>query len=221
MTCRMLLSVGQIPMDQLLSDFQLMAQNKNEIHELNKNNPNFLHKDGWGIVLGEAGSLELYKKDCPCWEDPKFKDYRNASPDFVMLHARRASKNTPVNLESTQPFKEGEWFFCHNGTIYDFIPGKRSDSREFLSFLLERLYEAGDKEKAIRAATRRIKRYSGLNFLLSNGNETYVLNKFLEYPQYYTMKYLNNEGLAIISSEILPSFYGDWEKMPHDRIAKL
>ena len=133
----MLVALGQIPMKQLLSDFQLMAQNKNEIHELNKNNPDFVHKDGWGIVIGDSGSLELYKKDCPCWEDEKFENYRNASADFVMLHARRASKNTLINLESTQPFKEKELYFCHNGTINDFIPREITDSKIFFSLILE------------------------------------------------------------------------------------
>lgn len=39
---RALVAVGQFRMSQLLEDFKLMAQNKNEKHEFNKNNPNFI-----------------------------------------------------------------------------------------------------------------------------------------------------------------------------------
>ena len=56
MTCRMLIAIGQFPVAQLLDDFKLMALNRNEPHELNRNNCNFIHDDGWGVVLGKTGS---------------------------------------------------------------------------------------------------------------------------------------------------------------------
>lgn len=69
----MLVATGQFSIQNILSSFQLMALNRNEKHELNRNNCDFVHSDGWGIVLGKSGKIEeFYKKDIACWKDPKF-----------------------------------------------------------------------------------------------------------------------------------------------------
>jgi predicted glutamine amidotransferase len=120
MSCRMFVAVGQFRMSQLVEDFKLMAQNKNEKHEYNEKNQNFIHDNGWGIVLGRSGQLEHYKKAVACWKDQKFSEYGNIQADLVVLHARRASPGSPINYSYTHPFHKDCWYFCHNGTIYDF-----------------------------------------------------------------------------------------------------
>ena len=152
MSCRMLIAVGQFRMSQLLEDFKLMAQNKNEKHEYNENNPNFIHADGWGIVLERSGRIEHYKKEAACWKDPRFSEYYNAPAGFVVLHARRASPGSTVNYSFTHPFQREDWYFCHNGTIYDFKTTEKSDSEQFFMLLLDTMRKETNVRNAVRRA---------------------------------------------------------------------
>jgi len=221
MVCRMLVATGQLPVAQLLDDFKLMALNKNEEHELNRKNPNFIHGDGWGIVIGKSGKLECYKKEVACWKDPKFLDYYSANVDFVILHARRASLGTPVSYNFTHPFEKEGWYFCHNGTIYNFKSKERSDSEQFFTLLLDNIKGYSDVKDTIRNTVNQMKEYSALNFILANGNKVYILVRHQKYPDYYTMKYLVEENYIIVSSERLPSFDGKWKKVDNNTILVL
>lgn len=209
MTCRMLVAAGQLPMPKILDDFRLVAMNRNEKHELNVKDPNFIHSDGWGIVIGKSGKLDFYKKTVACWEDPKYLEYYDVDADFLLLHARKASPGASVNDAFTHPFKRGGWFFCHNGTVKDFVKPDMSDSETFFKLLLDKIKEKNTIPEAIEDAIRQLKKYTALNFILANRRRAYVLNKWvLNYPKYYTMKYLGEEDFAIVSSERLESFEG-------------
>ena len=132
MACRMVIGLGQFPVAQLLDDFKLMALNRNEIHERNKENYNYIHDDGWGIVQGKSGSLiELYKKSVPCWKDSRFLKHYDAKPDFVIAHARKATDKNTVNLSFTHPFEREGWYFYHNGTVTELRSKEKSDSEQF------------------------------------------------------------------------------------------
>jgi predicted glutamine amidotransferase len=218
----MVIALGQFSMIQLLSDFKLMALNRNELHELNRKNCNYLHDSGWGIVLGKSGSLEeFYKKDVACWKDPRFHEYYNTKPDFVIVHARKASRGSPINLSFTHPFEREGWYFCHNGTINQFLAEDKSDSEEFFDLLLSKIKKPNEVKEAIRKAINEIKEYTALNFILANKAYAYILVKYLKYPRYYSMKYLQNEHCFIVSSEILPNFQGKWEKIANNTLLKL
>jgi len=211
-------------MSQLLEDFKFMAQNKNEKHEYNENNPNFIHADGWGIVLKRSGRIEQYKKDAACWKDPMFSEYSNVPTDFVVLHARRASPGSTVSYNFTHPFQREDWYFCHNGTIYDFDITEKSDSEQFFARLLDTMNKETDVKNALRKTVNETKSYSALNFILTNGKRTYILNKHgkdkngIEHPKYYTMKYLKDEKSVIVSSEVLPTFHGNWKQINNDKL---
>jgi predicted glutamine amidotransferase len=136
----MLVAAGQLPMQRILDDFKLVAMNRNEKHELNVNDPNFIHSDGWGIVIGKSRKLDFYKKAVACWEDPKYLEYYDVDADFLLLHARKASPGAFVSDAFTHPFKKDSWFFCHNGTVKDFKPDM-SDSETFFKLLLDKIKE--------------------------------------------------------------------------------
>lgn len=220
----MLVGAGQLPTAQLLDDFRLMAQNKNERHERWRD-PNFVHRDGWGMVIGKYGRLECYKKAVACWADPRFNDYYNADVDFVMLHARKASPDIPISYEFTHPFEKDGWYFCHNGTIYDFVRKEKSDAQRLFMVLLHNMKQCPNVIEVIRNTVKSIKKYSALNFILAKNDKAYVLNMYGKYgqecPQYYTMKYLKEENYAIVSSERLQSFDGEWEEMENETILVL
>lgn len=228
MGCRMLLACGKFPNSQLFDSFKLVALNRNEKHELNQNNCDFVHGDGWGIVLGKHGMLtEFYKNPIACWKDPRFLRYYDLDSDFVVLHARRKSSGSPVKLSYVQPFEGRGWYFCHNGTIYDLELENVSDSEQFFNLLLDKLDKETDVRKTIKDTLDEIKNYSALNFILFNEEEAYVLRKFgktkkgKEYPKYYTMKYLKKENYIIISSERLQHFDGSWKEMENGALFRV
>lgn len=216
-------------MQDLLNDFKLMAQNRNEKHEFRKRGDRFLHKDGWGVLLGESGKLvALYKKAIQCWSDPFYKELENVGADFVMIHARRASPSTPINCNFTHPFEREGWFFCHNGTI-DCLKGSKiiSDSERFFILMLEQMKYASTMqavENTVIFLQKLECTYSSINSILSNGNKTYVLNRFQEstkYPQYYAMKFIRTEDYTIVSSEVLAHFGDNWEELRNGSIIEL
>ena len=221
MVCRMVIAVGEFRVNHLLDGFRLMAMNRNEKHEHNKNDIGFVHGDGWGIVSGKLGKLELYKKEVACWNDPKYHHYYNVDMDFAILHARRASPGTPVEYSFTHPFEKNGWYFCHNGTINDFKSKGRSDSEQFFSIILDNLRQHGDAKEAIKKRVNQVKKYTALNFILSDKNKAYILEKYRQSPEYYTMKYLQNKKYVIVSSEVLPNFEAEWGKIANNFIVEL
>jgi len=221
MICRILVAAGHLPMPRILDDFKLVAMNRNEKHELNVNDPNFTHSDGWGVIVGISGKLDFYKKAVACWEDPKYLEYYHVNADFLILHARRASPGASVNDAFTHPFRKDGWFFCHNGTVRDFVKPNVSDSETFFKLLFDKLEKKNDVSMAIEDAMRELKEYTALNFILANKRRAYVLNKWvLNYPKYYTMKYLAKEDFAIVSSERLGHFEG-WSQMGNNVLIEL
>lgn len=217
----MLVAAGHLSMQRILDDFKLIAMNRNEKHELNADDPNFIHSDGWGIVVGKSGKLDFYKKPVACWKDPKYHEYYNADGDFLLLHARKASLGSSINDAFTHPFKKDDWLFCHNGTIKDFVKPNTSDSEVFFAILLDRIKEKNGDPEAIGDAVNQLKEYTALNFILANKRKAYILNKFvLNYPKYYTMKYLALEDFAMASSERLEHFER-WRPMGNNVLAEL
>jgi len=217
MGCRMLVAAGRIPLAQLLNDFKLMAQNKNEVHELNRENPEYKHSDGWGIVVGKSGRLNLYKKEVACWDDPKFNDFYYVDADFVLLHARKASVGSRL-YSNTHPFEKQGWYFCHNGTIRDFKSKDKTDSEQFFTMVIEAMKKYPDPKDALLNTANQMKDYSAINCILANSKVAYILCKYVGYPAYYTMKYLKGKEYAIASSECLPSFKGDWKKIDNNNV---
>jgi predicted glutamine amidotransferase len=217
----MLVAVGRFSVPKILSDFKLIAMNKNEKHELNENNPNFIHSDGWGIVLKESDKLDFYKNAIALWEDPKYQKYFDSNTDFLLLHARKASPGVSVNYAFTHPFNRNDWFFCHNGTVTEYIKSNKSDSEELFVALLDKIKERRNVIESIKEVVKQLKDYTALNFILTNGKKAYVLNKFvLDRPKYYTMKYLVKEGFAVVSSETLRS-YEEWHQLGNNTLAEL
>jgi len=221
MTCRMLTAAGRLSMPKILDDFKLVAMNRNEKHELNANDPGFIHSDGWGIVVDKSGKLDFYKKAIACWEDPKHLEYYDVDADFLLLHARKISLGASVSDAFTHPFRKDGWFFCHNGTVKDFVKPNKSDSETFFTMLLEKMKEKNNVQEAIEDAIEQLKEYTALNFILANKRKAYVLNKWiLNYPKYYTMKYLAGEDFAIVSSERLKHFEG-WSPVGNNVLVEL
>ena len=224
MACRMLLAAGRFPWPSLLDGFKLMAQNENEVHEYRCLRTH-VHEDGWGVMARSAGEVMFHKNTVACWRDPAFTDLYGLTPDLVVLHARRASPGTAVDHESTHPFRGGDCYFCHNGMIYDFAGGERSDSQQFFALILRCAKQCRDMGVAISRTVRHIKDFSALNFILCRGERCYVLNMYGSRgeatPRYYTMKYLAAEDYVAVASERLPEVGQQWQEMKNETLLTL
>ncbi|GEM_PF-2735411 len=224
MACRMLVAAGRFPWPSLLDGFKLMAQNENGNHEY-RGRGHHVHGDGWGVMARSSGAVRFYKNAVACWQDPVFNELYSITPDLVMLHARRASPGTVVGHEFTHPFQDGDCYFCHNGTIYDFEGGARTDSQQFFDLILEHARQCGDMMEAISRTVRDVKDYSALNFILCSNDHVYVLNTYgrrgERTPHYYTMKYLSTEDYVVISSERLPGPRQGWREMRNASLLRL
>lgn len=227
----MVFAFGQdLKIDQLISDFVLMARDRNEDHERNQGKKGkFPHGDGWGAAFSKDGSWELIRSTKPCFEDQNLQSLKSIKTPAIMLHARRASVGA-VAVENTHPFEgvkdETKYLFCHNGNVGEggrekfrrlFKPKGDTDSERLFSHIL-----SGEISKeGIKKSLSVFENYLALNFILVGGGRLFAATWFKETgPLYYQMKILRIPPLTIISSEVLKSFgeEGDWKKIKNKDI---
>ncbi len=202
------------------------------------------HKDSWGMAvsnreqtamlavirqLGSAHRSACYRQAVRSMTDP---------PVVFLCHLRKASAHIPITLANAHPFCCNGWAFIHNGTVYqpESLPrdpsltatSDKSDSEHFFHYLLTRLSGAGrtkDRHHRIAAAIRPLRvGYSALNCMLSDGKELFVLRRFREHEDYYTLyRYALPRGI-IIASEPLASPHldpGRWDLLPDKSLLKI
>lgn len=176
-----------------------------------------LQKDGWGVAYFPGNGPRVIKSPKPLFEEAsRFKTLAaRARSRVVVGHVRAASnpRGVPagrlINLANTQPFTDGTWVFCHNGTLQ--IPDEvarllgpyrskvRSvnDSEVFFWQLRKFVDVHGDVARALKSCVREIwglwagcrsrykgKRapYTGLNALVSDGKGLYALCHYPSRP---------------------------------------
>ncbi len=222
----MIASFGNVESPALLNDFLEMAQGNLELNETNRKKSSLQHDSGWGAVYKVGDTYQRIRNAIPCWQDPEINNLKKMQ--VCILHARKASVSN-IRIENTHPFqtsfKGGDWFFCHNGTIRDKFPSYPqmegdTDSENFFYYLLENLNEKQDIE-SITTAVNNLKNYTALNSFLFNGRILYAICLYQEDPLYYALKILQEPDKVIISSEILPSFPGNWTEISNGSIIKL
>ena len=226
--CRMIASLGDAPGEELVAGLVAMARGENELQERNRNFRQFQHSGGWGAIYQENSAFKLYKSIKPCWEDPRRHEL--AGQHLLLLHARKASRGN-VKLENTHPFfrrHEGrDWFFCHNGTIYDRFPqyaglAGDTDSERFFRFLIA--HNPGEDEGELVRAVNMLHHYTSLNCFFLCRQTLFVINKYDERgktPEYYTLYYYRDRGQLIISSERLLSLGDKWTPLANGEILKI
>src|SRR5207248_8746356 len=79
------------------------------------------HKDGWGIAYYDREKPEVAHGLGPAHSDPEFERVSNLlSSHAVVAHVPLASVGA-VHHRNAHPFVHGEWTFCHNGTVREFV----------------------------------------------------------------------------------------------------
>ncbi len=180
------------------------------------------HKDGWGLACFQNGALTVHMRDAGCaadaakyygtaWKIAKLNIERAPGKSLIVMgHLRRASVAGLVAQKYSHPFVEQRdgvtWAFQHNGSLVD-DPGEKGqiDSQVLFESLLNRIdgRAHADLAKATRGVrSEAIEKYggfTGLNFMLSDGQSLHVYRDFQTNGQYYTM-YLDNFGEMVIAA---------------------
>ncbi len=212
--CRMILCAGKSNLNWLIDDMIEMASDRNERHEENENTE-FRHEDGWGISYLSGNRLKTFHSLAPIFDDPQIDQFRNLESRLVILHTRHASKGA-VDIHNVHPFEailnKIPYVFFHNGTVRDelvfdeqFNVKGTTDSERYFYYLLssnEEKLNAISLKKKLGALTN----FTGANFILSNGETSFVTNWWAINPNYYRMKMLAENEFTLFSSEILPHY---------------
>jgi len=180
------------------------------------------HKDGWGLACFQNGALKIHMRDAGCaadaskyygtaWKIAKLNIERAPEQSLIVMgHLRRAGVGGLVAQKYSHPFVEARdgimWAFQHNGSLVS-DPGEKGqiDSQVLFQSLLNRL--EGRAHQDVAKATRGVRDeaiekyggFTGLNFMLSDGQSLHVFRDFQTNGQYYTL-YLDNFGEMVIAA---------------------
>jgi predicted glutamine amidotransferase len=180
------------------------------------------HKDGWGLACFQNGTLKVHMRDAGCaadaskyygtaWKIAKLNIERAPGQSLVVMgHLRRASVAGLVAQKYSHPFVEERdgvtWAFQHNGSLVNDLAEKgQIDSQVLFQSLLNRI--EGQAHEDVAKATRAVRDeaiekyggFTGLNFMLSDGQSLHVYRDFQTNGQYYTL-YIDNFGEMVIAA---------------------
>lgn len=136
---------------------------------------------GWGIAwLDERGGVSTFKRPTRLAEDlPTARSLGDTRSRRFLVHLRRPSKLSTVQLADTQPFiQEGAFAFCHNGHLdrhwehRERLQGRiqgQADSEIGFLVLEDLLKEGMPPEEALSEIHRRLAGEANLGFLPSEG----------------------------------------------------
>lgn len=182
------------------------------------------HKDGWGLLCFENGSLRVHMRDAgsaadaskyygTAWKIAKLNIERTSGQSLIVLgHLRRAAHPSRVAQKWSHPFVEERngvtWAFQHNGSLRKEVSDPdRIDSQIIFGLVLDALEGRGHHEigKAIKiarsAAIDRFGGFTSLNLMMTDGDTLYAFRDFETNGQYYTL-YLDHLGeMIVVASE--------------------
>lgn len=182
------------------------------------------HKDGWGLACFQNGALKMHMRDAgsaadaskyygTAWKIAKLNIERAAGQSLIVMgHLRRASARGSTAQKFAHPFigeRDGTtWAFQHNGSlIKDPEDHDKIDSQIVFDLILNALdgpTHDGVAKATADARSMTIEKYggfTGLNFMLSDGQALHVYRDFQTNGQYYTL-YMDNLGeMIVVASE--------------------
>ncbi len=206
-----------------------------------------INADGFGFGwFDPAQRPASYVNPAPIWNDPNLPALAQSllSPLWIGF-VRSASDGMAVNHDNTQPFRDGELLFTHNGFLDQFntylrpaisaallpdVAGaiRGNTDSEFL-FALFRQILAEDNELALETALAelcaRVDEWTDdhpalLNFIISEGSRLYAVRHAcndLCPSLYYTTDHDAFPGAQLIASEPFDDT-GIWQPVPEHHI---
>ncbi|MDD3628040.1 MAG: class II glutamine amidotransferase [bacterium] len=194
--CRLLGAISNKSVDL---DFSL-----NRFEKYSKDNP-----DGWGLGWYENEKGEVFKQALSA--DDKDSEYSELSKQvfskIIIAHIRKATEGKPSE-QNSHPFKYDNWIFAHNGGVdrehllpllnkkFRHALNGETDSEVFFYWLLQCIEKSNNVHDGVKRAVEKIKPeiiFSGLNFLLSDGESLYSFRYSDMARNYYTLYSLKRE----------------------------
>ena len=205
--CRFLIINNQksVNIAEYLFDFAKMCQNS----ERNQ-------ADGWGIAWPASPKREQGGPTLEGWQTEKFLSsiwesadkFSSFPPSKVFfVHARGSSfKKHQGDISFNQPFVDGKSIFVFNGFLNSVkLPENMAGqigSQKIFNLLLKNNQEgpAVASVKVRMALEDHSNLIEGLNYAYSNGADTTVVCRYLENPDYYAIRYYQDQEKEIVSS---------------------
>ena len=167
------------------------------------------HDSGWGMAVyertdGDAPRCVRFPE--AAYSNGEFEEATDLRGRIFNVHVRRATMGG-LTLENTHPFCMGNYSFCHNGTILRYTrlieDGVRpvhgqTDSVHFFNFLM-RDFDPGDATGSVRravAAVAQRSEFSGVNFLLSDGERLFAYRLGI-----FELHWATRPGQLLVASE--------------------
>ncbi len=201
------------------------------------------HLDGWGIVkYSPTGPVCVAHSGGDV--DAEGVAYATASAQaaelfgrLAMVHFRKATRGS-ICAANSQPFTEGRWAFCHNGTVTELEKlgpcapvTDESDSKEFFRRWClqgQDIARYRDWIDCVAAACAN----TSLTSLLTNGEQLIACRQSsgtlcdpapanfdpacLQHS--YTLHHWTKDGAHVICSEVLSVFAGEWHNFANGEL---
>lgn len=160
------------------------------------------HCDGWGVGWYENG-LPVVKK-----EPTSAASAAGFPPTFeshvVVTHVRKATVGQHTT-ENCHPFQHERWLFAHNGTVerHSLLPKLSAahrnalrggtDSEVFFHWILQNAERESSVDRGLRTAAKDLTGFTGLNFVLTGGDNLYAYRNASKNEDYYSLFYLRRQ----------------------------
>lgn len=179
---------------------------KKPFKELSLSNP-----DGWGVGYYINGKEEVFKQglnDVGNLDNYNFSIVKNIRSKIIISHVRNATHGNKSRINA-HPFSFKNWIFAHNGSINNKefllehleekyrseIKGE-TDSEVYFLLLIQEIEKFKNTINGIKSALEIIykgKDYTGLNFILSDGNTLYAYRDAFSNKSYYSLYFLKRD----------------------------
>jgi len=208
--CRLFGVIANKPVDIEFSFFKADTPFK----DFSKKNP-----DGWGIGWYENDGPKVFKEAFLDNKEYNFDKVKTVKSKIIISHVRLATRGNKT-LKNTHPFVYENFIFAHNGSVdrenilaylnpefKEKIEGE-TDSEAYFMLIMQFMSETKNIIDSIQKAVKIIKKstYSGLNFIMSDGNSLYAFRDAKVNKNYYSLYYLERK----------PSNYSSFEYMSEE-----
>lgn len=159
-----------------------------------------LNADGYGFGWYDGDNQpRVYTHTLPIWSDTNLDDLADSlSAELWLANVRSATPGQSVNLANTQPFRNGQHMYMHNGFLEDFNNGVRArfhqrlgadlsaslqgttDSEYLFTLVREHMRHTPDLSRAISTALDELEdllegRQALLGIIMSDGENLYAV----------------------------------------------
>jgi glutamine amidotransferase len=175
---------------------------------------------GWGIGWYEGKEPKVYKEGISAISSQSQLSHRakEERSHIFISHVRRGTEGDASERNSHR-FEDKNWLFAHNGSVnreYLYSQLKEefketegeTDSEVYFHWILQNIFEEdGRVVEGVRKTIPRVieEEFTGLNFLLSDGNSLYAFRYSRDSKHYYSLYYLRrdpaDQGLTELRSK--------------------